>query len=112
MKIIKREIFSQDRLLNKVYYHGTQECIAFYTYPEMFVPYDNGYIENPDYDDTVIVFEVPLTWAKHWVKKEGYDSLESFLNEYTWDDTLCMYNDAFRDGTLYNDCGRIRTESR
>lgn len=62
------------------------------TYAPMFM--GDGYSENPDYDNQLTVFEVPLEWAKQWAVSNGFESLRNFLDNYTWDDTYRMYGEA------------------
>ena len=74
-----------------------RNTITFETYPPMFVDY-NTYEENTDYDYTMRVFTVPYDWYIRWLKARtfihGYPDDETFQNEYTWDDTLNMYDHA------------------
>ncbi len=51
-----------------------------------------------DYDGAV--FTVPRTWAEAQAKDAGYESLDEFLDDYTWDTTDGWYEKAFRDGVL------------
>ena len=69
------------------------QTTEFETYAPMFMG-DGTYTENPDYDDQLTVFEVPLEWAEQWAVGDGFESLEAFLDNYTWDDTYRMYGDA------------------
>lgn len=71
------------------------------TYPPMFSDYDN-YIENEDYDDTIRVFSVPKQWAVDWIKHSGY-TLDEFLQEYTWDETYEMYEDANSEAVIISE---------
>lgn len=76
--------------------------IFFDTYPDYFLD-DEEEVENYNYDDELIVIEVPEDWAVNWIKAELGMSLEEFLNEYTWDDTLEMRYSANADGVLISE---------
>ena len=78
--------------------------MKFYTYPEYSYRDENGeYRENEDYDTTLKEFEVPYDWAVDWIALWAVEtglSADSFMDEYTWDDTLEMYDDAYPDGKV------------
>lgn len=65
--------------------------IAFETYPDYYI----GGQENPDYDSTLKEFDVDEGWAACWIDTNYRMSVEDFIAEYTWDDTLMMYDDAW-----------------
>ena len=74
------------------------------TYPDYTNP--DG-TENTGYDYQTKYFSVPEPWAMGWIKKwcadnefEEDDYYETFRGEYTWDDTLQMYEDACSEGVL------------
>ncbi len=71
------------------------ETIIFETYPPTTL--DDG-TDNENYDNEILVFEVPKEWAVHLVEQE--DTWENFMQEYTWDDTYYMYLAADADGTV------------
>lgn len=82
----------------------SRDTVSFWTYPDYYDLADHGIeIENDNYDNELIVFEVPRDWAINWIKTELGMSLEEFLNEYTWDDTLAMRYKADADGVLMNE---------
>lgn len=68
--------------------------IFFDTYPHW---------EDEDYDNNLIVFEVPLDWAVDWIETEGEMDFREFLDEYTWDSTIAMYEKACADGVLISE---------
>lgn len=72
------------------------------TYPPMFMG-DGMYTENPDYDDQLTVFEVPLEWAEQWVVSNGFESMRDFFDNYTWDDTYQMYGEALAQKTVISE---------
>lgn len=88
--------------MDHAYPEHLRNTIQFDTFPDMFTDYEN-LIENENYDNELIVFEVPRDWAINWIKTELGMSLEEFLNEYTWDDTLAMRYKADADGVLMNE---------
>ena len=74
--------------------------IAFETYPPCYWDYDRG-IENDDYDETIIVFTVPYDWFLDWIKREDEDMTEEeFMDEYDWDWTEAMREDAYRENVV------------
>jgi len=84
-----------------------QKPITFDTYPDMFTDYDNG-IENENYDHEVRLFEVPEYWALKWIAENAPWDVPEFWNEYTWDDTYAMYEDAIREGVLIKENIAVR----
>jgi hypothetical protein len=44
-------------------------------------------------------FDVPRAWLEVQVLDE-YDTLEEFLNDYTWDNTEFLYARALEDGVV------------
>ena len=67
--------------------------VTYETYPDMFTDYEE-LIENENYDDEIRFFEVPEEWAYGWTKEHGFTGLDEFNNEYTWDITYDMWEDA------------------
>lgn len=47
-------------------------------------------------------FDVPRAWLEVQVLDE-YDTLEEFLNDYTWDNTEFLYERALEDGVVTNE---------
>ncbi len=74
----------------------------FETYAPMFTDYET-YTENPDYDDQLTVFEVPLEWAEQWVVSNGFKSMRDFFDNYIWDDTYQMYGEALAQKTVISE---------
>lgn len=50
--------------------------------------------------DVVFWFDVPKEWAENWCKKNGYNSLEEFDEEYIWDNSWNMYCSAKEDNVV------------
>ena len=75
------------------------KTITFDTYPDMFLDYEE-HIENENYDNETRVFEVPEVWALKWISKKAPWDVPEFWDEYTWDETYGMYEDAIRDNVL------------
>ena len=80
--------------------------MTFNTYPPMFIDYDE-LIENVNYDNEKRVFTVSSEWALKWIDENSHYKF-GFWKEYTYDDTLQMFEDACRDGELISD--RIEPE--
>lgn len=68
------------------------------TYPEVFIDYKNK-IENPNYDDTLKVFTVPEAWLIRTLEEEEF-TIDWFINQSDWDDSLWVYNKAYEEGVL------------
>lgn len=49
-------------------------------------------------------FIVPFDWAEQRIKKEGWPSIKSFLDNYTFDNTEGWLQQAIADGALLG-CG-------
>lgn len=79
--------------------HTSHETITYGTYPDMFTDYENM-VENEDYDVQMREITVPTAWAKEWVKDHCDMTLDEYENEYTWDDSIQMYEDAKAEGVL------------
>lgn len=47
-------------------------------------------------------FEVPKKWLETKISEYNFNSLEDFLNEYTWDLTFTIHNDAKCDRVILN----------
>ena len=75
------------------------KTVTYDTYSDMFTD-DKHMIENENYDNEIRWFEVPEEWANKWVKEHGFSGFEEFDNEYTWDDSIQMYEDAKAEGVL------------
>lgn len=82
-------------------YTELRDVIRFDTYPDMFTDYENM-IENKNYDHEHRVFEVPRDWALKWIDENTHYE-DGFWNEYTYDDTMQMYEDALRAGALISE---------
>lgn len=76
--------------------------VTYETYPDMFLD-DNCTIENENYDNETRYFEIPEEWAKEWVVKNGFLSLNIFNSEYIWDHTWQMWEDAIKEGVLVSE---------
>lgn len=76
-----------------------KETITLATYPDMFLDNDCK-VENENYDNEFREFTVPLGWAVEWMQSECNQTLDEFLNEYTWDETIQMYDDARHQNVL------------
>ena len=50
--------------------------------------------------DVVFWFDVPTEWAENWCKKNGYNSIKEFDEEYIWDDSWNMYCSAKEDNVV------------
>ena len=72
-------------------------ALTFTTYPPLTNPAGT---ENELYDDTMCVFDVREVWFYRWVYEEDGRSWRQFLDEYTWDDTLQMYELAIQVGAV------------
>lgn len=46
------------------------------------------------------VIEVPIEWLESKVKDNGWNSLEEFLSEYTWDTTMNLVQEAKEHGVV------------
>lgn len=68
------------------------KTLTFDTYPEVFL--EDGETENEDYDITVKVFEVPYDFAIDYIYSNYGMTYDEFMNWYTWDTTLAMYEHA------------------
>lgn len=75
--------------------------ITFDTYPPMFV----GDKENINYDSEYRLFTVPTMWFLEEFKVDnfGCSDIETFLREYTWDDTFFLYERALSDDVIIYD---------
>ena len=47
-------------------------------------------------------FDVPRAWLEVQVLDE-WDTLEEFLDDYTWDNTEFLYARALEDGVVFNE---------
>lgn len=80
----------------------TYPAITLETYPPMV--YDG--VENPFYDEELLEFTIPYFWLSRYYHEQqlGAFDLDFFLmNEYTWDDTLEIYNNASADGVIISE---------
>ena len=59
-----------------------------------------GYYEEKGDAQYELNFEVPKNWLWDWVKKNGYKSIDEFLNAYTWDATIDAYADALKEKVI------------
>ena len=80
--------------------------------------YCNVAVENRDFDfercsDAEMVFSVPLDWLQKWLEKNEYLCIDNFLDEYIYDDSQQIFEDAKKDGVEYIhnlDCSYCREE--
>lgn len=70
-----------------------KDTLIYETYPD----YD-----ETDYDNVYRVFEVPRNWVIEWLEKYG-ETVESYQCEYTWDDSIQMYEQAHIDGVIVSE---------
>lgn len=89
------EAFGQAKIAEYI----RQEPITFETYSDMFKDYENG-VENENYDHEVRLFDVPKVWAVDWIEQTYDMDLDTFMSEYTYDETIQMYEDAIAEGVL------------
>ena len=75
------------------WYITRKDTVRYETYPD----YD-----ETDYDNVYRVFEVPRSWAIEWLKKYG-ETVESYQCEYTWDDSIQMYEQAHIDNVIVSE---------
>ena len=75
------------------------ETIKFYTYPNVFNDDDT---ENVNYDYELRSFEVPVPWFLEFILKE-WESVEQFFDEFTYDDTWWIYEQAIITGNLISE---------
>ena len=73
--------------------------VTYDTYPNTMLDYDKC-IENPNYDNECRIFTVPKAWAENWIHKNFNESIDVFDNEFTYDDSYQMYEQALHDGVL------------
>ena len=76
-----------------------EKSVEFETFPALYSDYENM-VENKDYDDTVTVFTVPYEWFINWLDNEPESD---FMSNYTWDDTLSMYNSAMAENVVLSE---------
>lgn len=75
------------------------KSLTFDTYPDMFSDYENC-IENENYDNEMRMFVVPEDWAINWILENTEWNMAEFWEEYTWDETLVMYEKALSDKVI------------
>ena len=78
------------------------KTVTYDTYPDVFTDYES-LIENENYDNETRFIEIPEAWAKEWVVKNGFPTLDSFNLEYTYDTTWQMFDDATAEGVLVSE---------
>lgn len=79
--------------------------ITLETYPPLMLDYENE-IENPNYDEELLVFTVPYPWLYEEFKRDnfGVKDFEDFLiYQYTWDDTQFLYARATTDKVIVHE---------
>ena len=86
-----------------------QMPVTYFTYSDMFTDYENG-IENENYDYEMRVIKVPRDWASEWVRARFGMSLDEYENEYDYNDSFQMYEDAMYAGVLISE--KIEPEGR
>ena len=79
-----------------------KKTFKFETYPPIMIDYERG-IENPDYDNTIRIFEVPYDWAIDWIEGICEMTYEEYMDEYTYDDTFEMYTCAIDEGVVISE---------
>ena len=63
-------------------------------------------MENENYDNELLLFTVPYTWLSEEFKQDNFGTfdLDFFLcQEYTWDDTVFLYERAKTDGVIVDE---------
>ena len=71
--------------------------ITLDTYPSM---------DREDYDEVVRLFTIPYAYLSEVYRESDFGSfdLDYFLcNEYTWDDTLRIYEEAYMDKVIVHE---------
>jgi hypothetical protein len=61
-----------------------------------------SYDEDTD-DQQIFNFEVPKNWLWKYVKENGYETIDEFLDTYTWDTTMDTYARALEDKVIINE---------
>jgi len=59
-----------------------------------------GYYEEKGDVQHELEFDVPRWWLEGYVYKNGYKSVEEFLDTYTWDTTMDTYARALEDKVI------------
>lgn len=71
--------------------------ITLFTYPDY---------EDEHYDYVIREFSVPRMWLESIIEEltDGeISTVQEFLDEYTWDDSLCVYEEAIKNKVLISD---------
>lgn len=76
-----------------------ENTFTAFTFPDVYIDYENE-IENENYDNEIKAFSVPKDWATAWARTTCGITLDEFRNEYTYDDTAQMLDDAYDQGVL------------
>lgn len=84
----KKELEEELEELNNLY------CVETIEYRE--IDTEEKYVEL----DVVFCFFVPREWAENWCKKNDWDSLDEFDNEYIWNYSWDMYCSAENDDVV------------
>ena len=71
------------------------------TSPVLLTTY--GHYEEKGDAQYVVNFEVPKNWLWKYVKKNGYATLDEFLDTFTWDATMHTYARALEDKVIINE---------
>lgn len=69
-------------------------CITLETYPPM---------DGEDYDEVIRTFTIPFRWLHEEYYQDNFGGMtldEFLLEEYTWDDTLFIYERATTDKVI------------
>lgn len=80
----------------------TYPAITLETYPPMML---NG-TENPFYDEELLEFTVPYSWLSVEFQQDNFGTFDLdfwLMNEYTWDDTLFLYERATTDNVIISE---------
>lgn len=59
-----------------------------------------GTYDEENDDQAELFFVVPKNWLWEYVKETEYKTLNSFLNEYTWDNSESIYYEAKRNDII------------
>lgn len=73
-----------------------EEIITLETYPSYYL--EDGKTPNPNYDNEMLLFVVPKWWL---AAKAG--NVDEFLDTYTWDETIWLYDEAYQEGVILHE---------
>lgn len=67
-------------------------------------PVNHGYEYMTDeWESKLLLFTVPSTWLRNVLKEDDIESIDEFLDEYTWDDTEAIYDRALAEHAIVNE---------